>query len=873
MKSDELRRAFLDYFREKGHVVVPSSSLVPETDPTLLFTIAGMVQFKQYYASKGAIPFTRAVTVQKCLRAADLEEVGKTVKHHTFFEMLGNFSFGDYFKEEAITWGWDFLVRVVGLPMERLHVTVYEDDDESEKIWKAKIGVKDDRFSRLGKETNFWGPAGATGACGPCSEIHYDRGGEFGCKGAHCSPACSCDRFIEVWNLVFPQFYMGADGRLSPLERRGVDTGMGLDRLSMVAQGVESNYDTDLFKPIMRFIKEEAGCDTLDPVRLTNVRVIADHARALCFAISEGVLPSNEGRGYVIRRILRRAVVKSLDLGVEEAFVFKVAGAVIDVMRGPYPELAEQREKIAIIIKSDEERFERTLSRGMGMFKDIAGRLSAAGSKVIPGTDVFQLYDTYGFPVEITRDLAETHGLEADIEGFEREMESQRVRARMASKLGKELECGADVTRAPDNFVGYDTLEVPTVISSLSGESGKIRAIGEKGEAEVELERTPFYPEGGGQVGDVGLIIGNSGRGLVTEVRWLGGSRISHRVIVEKGTLTLGEGVVAKVDVERRRATQRNHTATHLLHAALRSTLGGHVRQSGSLVAPDRLRFDFTHYEPLADLEIRAVEDIVNGRILDNTPVVTGLEAFEEAKRRGAIALFGEKYGEDVRVVEIESASCELCGGTHVRSTGDLGSFRIIWESGIAAGTRRIEAVTGHVAIDVGREASRGLERVASILKLPVRDLEEGSRRMVERLKTVERQVGELRERVAGSDAGEILKAAREVAGIRVVAARVDAPDLEVLKHLVDKLQAELPNGVVCLGSRIEDRAAIIVSVSQELASGRNIKASLIAKKLGEMVGGRGGGKDSFAQAGGKSPEMLDDALSRCAEVIAGLAR
>ena len=876
MKSDELRHAFLEYFRSRGHTLVPSSSLVPEIDPTLLFTIAGMVQFKQYYASSGAIPFSRAATVQKCLRATDLEEVGRTVKHHTFFEMLGNFSFGDYFKQEAIEWGWDFLTKVVGVPEAPLHVTVYLDDDESEILWKTRIGVPMEKIHRLGKETNFWGPAGATGACGPCSEIHYDRGKQFGCGKPDCSPACSCDRFVEVWNLVFPQFFMASDGQLRPLERRGVDTGMGLERLTMVSQGVTSTFGTDLFKPILNFIADATGADVQDETHRTSMRVIADHARALCFAISEGVLPSNEGRGYVIRRILRRAVVKALDLGVEEAFIYKVAGAVIDVMHKPYPELAGQREKIAIIIKTDEERFQRTLARGMAIFKDLVGKLEPGGARTLAGGDVFALYDTYGFPVEITRELAGTHGVDIDLKGFEAAMEEQRERARQTSKIGKEAE-GAqgtdDATHAAASFVGYDTFEVPTVISALTVKGSKVERVGPGVEAYVELERTPFYPEGGGQVGDVGMLLASSGRAVVSEVRWLAGRRIGHKVSVENGELALGDGVVAKIDLERRKATQRNHTATHLLHAALRSILGSHVRQSGSLVTPERLRFDFTHYEPLSEDDIRAVEDMVNARILDDLPVRTSMEAFEQAKARGAMALFGEKYGEEVRMVEIQNASCELCGGTHAASTGEIGSFRVLWESGIAAGTRRIEAVTGQVSVELGRQAGKELERLASLLKVSPHDLEGGARKMVERLKSLEKELGELRQRVAGSEVDDIAKNLREVAGVRVVAARVTAPDLEVLKHLSDRLQERLGDGVVCLGAVVDGRVAIVVSVGPGLVKERGLSASPVAKKLGELVGGRGGGKATFAQAGGKDLDKLDEALGRCYEVIADLAK
>jgi alanyl-tRNA synthetase len=871
MKTDDLRKAFLEYFKERGHTVVPSASLVPEGDPTLLFNIAGMVQFKQFYASKGSIPFTRAASVQKCLRATDLEEVGRTVKHHTFFEMLGNFSFGDYFKEEAIEWGWDFLTRVVGLPAERLYVTIYLDDDESEELWRTRVGVEAERIFRLGKEDNFWGPAGSTGACGPCSEIHFDLGEDKGCGKPDCSPACSCDRYVEVWNLVFPQFYQEPDGSMRPLERRGVDTGMGLERLALVAQGVGSTFDTDGLRPLVEFVKREAGLDPRDDSMEVSLRVIADHARALCFAISEGVLPSNEGRGYVVRRILRRAVVKGLEIGIEEAFLFKVAGKVIDIMRGAYPELAENQEKIALIIRSDEERFEQTLSRGMAILKDALKDLTKAGQTTVSGEVVFKLYDTYGFPVEITRELAGVEGFGIDLEGFEREMDDQRERARRASKIGKDDGAIEEIAAAADIFVGYDNYEIPTVIASVSPVAGD----GVEGgpEMDLELERTPFYPEGGGQVGDVGSIVGNNGRASVTDVRLLEGGRIIHHVKLEQGILGEGDGVVAKVDVERRRATQRNHTATHLLHGALRSVLGGHVRQSGSLVAPDHLRFDFTHYEPMTDEEIGTIEDMVNAKILRNVPVHIGLESFEDAKARGAMALFGDKYGQRVRVVEIEDTSCELCGGTHVRATGEIGGFRVISESGIAAGVRRIEAVTGFEMIRAAREADKGLAELSSILRVPARDLEDGARKTIERMKALEKELAELRERLAGGEVDRIVERATEVSGIVVAASRVDVADVDLLKRLADRVKEKLTGGVVCVGSASDDRVYIVVSVDASLSEERGVKASAIAKKMGELVGGRGGGKATFAQAGGKEPGKLDEAIGRCPEVVAGLVR
>jgi alanyl-tRNA synthetase len=873
MKSDDLRKAFLGFFKDRKHTIVPSASLVPEGDPTLLFNVAGMVQFKQFYAVKGTIPFLRAASVQKCLRAADLEEVGRTSKHHTFFEMLGNFSFGDYFKEEAIEWAWEFITEVLKIDKERLHVSIFEEDEESEKIWTDEMGFPVARIYRLDACDNFWGPAGLTGACGPCSEIHYDLGEGIGCGKADCSPACDCDRFVEVWNLVFPQFYQQEDGSRGPLERKGVDTGMGLERLATVCQGVSSTYETDLLKPIYDFVRDEAQLTSLSPAQDVGVRVISDHARALCFAICEGVLPSNEGRGYVIRRILRRAVVKALELGIEDPVLYRVVGRVIDIMCGAYPEVAAHREKIALIVKSDEERFQRTLARGMAIFNTALEELKADERTKVPGETVFRLYDTYGFPVEITQELAESHGLKIDTEGFTAEMEQQRERARQASKIGREADADEDPGRAPESFVGYDHLEVPTVISGLIGETGAVETAQEGEEVTMDLERTPFYPEGGGQVGDEGVIAGSNGRAEVTGVTLGTGSRICHRARIVAGSLSVGDGVVARVDQARRKATQRNHTATHLLHSALRSILGGHVRQSGSLVAPDRLRFDFTHYEPLSDDEITDVEDRVNHRVLDNLPVRSSVEAYEDAKARGAIALFGEKYGQKVRMIDIEAASCELCGGTHVRSTGEIGAFRIVSESGIAAGIRRIEAVTGEAAVGLGREASRELERVASILKVPARDLEEGARKTVERIKDMERDLSEMRRRLAGLEVDEILKRVREVDGIKVAAARIEGAGVEMLKHLADRVQEQIARGVVCVGSAAGDRAFIVVSVAGSLADERGLKASDVAKRLGEMVGGRGGGKDTFAQAGGKEVGKLDTALEQCPKLVADLVR
>jgi alanyl-tRNA synthetase len=604
-----------------------------------------------------------------------------------------------------------------------------------------------------------------------------------------------------------------------------------------------------------------------------SARVVADHVRALCFAISEGVLPSNEGRGYVVRRILRRAVVKALDLGIDDAFLFKVAGRVIDIMRDAYPELAAQQEKIALIIKADEERFERTLSRGIAILRDALADVGGGSGRTLSGDVVFKLYDTYGFPVEITRELAGAEGVALDLDGFERAMEDQRERARKATKIGKEAEAGEEIAVAPESFVGYESLEVPTVITVIADTPGGGAGIEEGSEVDLELERTPFYPEGGGQIGDVGTINGTRGGGRVLGVKVSGGGRITHRVRIEAGTLGEGDGVVARVDMDRRKATQRNHTATHLLHGALRSVLGGHVRQSGSLVAPERLRFDFTHYEPLTEDELRSIEDIVNAKVLQNLPVRTSIEAFEDAKAKGAMALFGDKYGQKVRVVEIEDASCELCGGTHVGATGEIGAFRVTSESGIAAGVRRIEALTGLAAIDAWRVTDGELSEVSSTLRVPARDLAGGARKVIERTKALEKEVAELRGRLAGSEVDGIISRAADVDGIKVAASRVEAPGVDLLKSLADRVKEKLPGGIVCVGSAAEDRVYIVISVDPSVAEERGITASAIAKKMGEMVGGKGGGKATFAQAGGKETGRLDEAISSCAEVVAALAK
>ncbi|HEY8518685.1 MAG TPA: alanine--tRNA ligase [Gammaproteobacteria bacterium] len=876
LTTNELRQAFLDFFRERDHEIVPSSSLVPHNDPTLLFTNAGMVQFKDVFLGTERRAIPRAATVQRCVRAGgkhnDLENVGYTARHHTFFEMLGNFSFGDYFKREAIRYAWDFVTGVLKLPPERLWCTVYEEDDEAASIWLDEIGVDPKRFARLGMADNFWA-MGDTGPCGPCSEIFYDHGPEVE-GGPPGSANSGGDRYIEIWNLVFMQFERNAAGELTPLPKPSVDTGAGLERMAAVMQGVHSNYDIDLFRHLIAAAAEVTGTKDLES---KSLRVIADHIRACAFLVADGVIPGNEGRGYVLRRIIRRAVRHGFKLGMEKPFFHKLVEPLEQEMGAAYPELGARRAEVERVLAREEESFLETLSQGMALFDDATRRL--APGKPIPGEVVFKLHDTYGFPVDLTADVARERGLTIDTAGFERLMEEQRERARKASRFDVEggaqarQKAGATLSAAgaaPTEFLGYDTLEAEGRVVALFAPDGTERrelAAGESGM--VVLDRTPFYAEGGGQVGDTGELTAEGVRFVVDDTQKLGPAH-GHLGRVEAGVVRVGDRLTASVDAARRRATVLNHSATHLLHAALRRVLGTHVQQKGSLVAPDRLRFDFTHFEPVTPAELERIEDLVNEQIRANHEADIRVLPYQEAIAAGALAFFGDKYGERVRVMKLGDFSTELCGGTHVRRAGDIGLFKIVSESGIAAGVRRIEAVTGAGALEWVKQNDARLRDAAGLLKGSREEVPAKVAALLERVRALEREVQTLRGRLATGGSRDLLQEARDVRGVKVLAARLDGVDAKALREAADQLKARLGSGVVVLGAVENDKVRLVAAVTDDLTG--SLKAGRLIQPVAERVGGRGGGRADFAQAGGTVPDKLDEALGLVAgEVEAAL--
>jgi alanyl-tRNA synthetase len=866
-RSEELRQVFLDFFRDRNHPILPASPLAPHDDPTLLFTTAGMVQFKPYYTAAGPIPYRRAATVQPCLRGSDLERVGVTTRHHTFFEMLGNFSFGDYFKEEAILWAWEFSTQLLGLPKEKIWASVYEADDEAAAIWEKKVGLDPRRIVRLGADDNFWGPAGDSGPCGPCSELYLDLGDGRGCGLPTCRAGCDCDRYIEFWNLVFPQYNQDKEGNRTPLPNRGVDTGMGLERLAQIMQGVESNFDTDLFVPILDAVRGFArGVDPAKDENLAASRVIADHARALVFAIHEGILPGNEGRGYVLRRILRRALLRASRLGIDDLFLDRVGEVVVDVMRGAYPALEESRARVAATIRAEEERFRRTLEQGLEIFRKTAVRLRRNGETVLPGGDVFRLYDTYGFPVELTEEMARAEGFAVDREPFEAAMEEQRTRSHWSAGAGSETL--PDLSAISSEFVGYDTLETETAIAGLVREGRLVDSIGPSDEAIVILAESPFYGESGGQTGDAGEILNARGERLFL-VRDAIRSPDDRALLLGKATATIRAGTIvrAAVEKERRIATARNHTATHLLHRALREVLGDHVRQAGSLVAPDRLRFDFVHFARMTEVEIGRVEARVNLEIQEDRAVRTEVVPFEEASRRGAVALFGEKYGDRVRMVSVEEYSLELCGGTHVRRTGEIGPFLIVSESAVGSGTRRIEAITGAAAFRKIQEDRNRLAHLQQLLRAAPEEIVARAEALQGRIQNLEKELARARAEGAGGRAGDLLASAVPVGDVRVLAAVVDGSDSSSLQGIVDRFQSEEKSLVAVLGTREEGKAFLVGMVSRDLVP-RGLSAGDLVGRAARLVGGRGGGKPTFAQAGGKEPERLEETLRQVPEWV-----
>jgi alanyl-tRNA synthetase len=875
MTGKEIRLKFLKFFEQRGHTIVPSSSLIPRNDPTLLFTNAGMNQFKDVFLGVEKRDYVRACSSQKCVRAGgkhnDLENVGRTARHHTFFEMLGNFSFGDYFKKEAIAFAWEFLTRELHLDKSRLYVSVYKDDDEAARIWHEQEGIPLDRIYRF-DEDNFWS-MGDTGPCGPCTEIFWDNGPETGCGSPDCAVGCDCDRFMEIWNNVFMQFNRDAQGVMTPLPKPSVDTGMGLERIATVMQGVTSNYDTDLLQGIIRHVEKLSGkkyrTEAKDDI---SMRVIADHCRAVTFLICDGVLPSNEGRGYVLRRIMRRAARHAKMLGFSDPMLYRMVDAVNAVMGDVYPDLLQREEFIRKVVKAEEQRFAETLDNGLRILNEEVASLKKQGLAVIPGGVVFRLYDTYGFPMDLTADIVQSEGFTVDEAGFDACMERQREQAREHWK-GSGEEGVAAVYKTLHNrglrttFVGYDENTAYSVITALLCNGIPVEEAHAGEEVEVITEVTPFYGEAGGQEGDSGVISTGSAHLRVSVATKPLPDLIVHHAQVSEGTVKVGEAVDLKVETGKRKATARNHTATHLLHAALRQVLGDHVKQAGSLVTNDRLRFDFMHFSALTREELVRVEDIVNANIMDNADVLTLEMDMKEAMESGAMALFDEKYGDRVRVVKVGEVSSELCGGAHVRAAGDIGFFKIVTESGIAAGVRRIEALTADGALGYVRRLEDNERKIATMVKAEGGDNVDKVSRMLERQRELQKEIEALQDRLNAAQSADLMAGVKEVGGVKVLAARVRMDDPKGLRELSDTLKERIGSGVIVLGCEKEGKASILVAVTKDLSS--RFKAGEIIKALAPTIGGSGGGRPELAQAGGGRPEKLDEALEAAYGLVA----
>ncbi|MFI8373936.1 alanine--tRNA ligase [Pseudomonas helleri] len=868
MKSAEIREAFLRFFEEQGHTRVPSSSLVPNNDPTLLFTNAGMNQFKDCFLGQEKRAYTRATSSQKCVRAggknSDLENVGYTARHHTFFEMLGNFSFGDYFKKDAINFAWTFLTGVLKLPKDKLWVTVYASDDEAYDIWTKDVGVPPERMIRIGDNKgapyasdNFW-TMGDTGPCGPCTEIFYDHGPEIW-GGPPGSPDEDGDRYIEIWNNVFMQFNRTADGVLHPLPAPSVDTGMGLERISAVMQHVNSNYDIDLFQSLLKASAEAIGCANEGQASL---KVVADHIRSCSFLIADGVLPSNEGRGYVLRRIIRRACRHGNKLGATGNFFYKIVAALVTEMGASFPELVREQANIERVLKAEEEQFSKTLEQGLKILEQDLAELKGT---VVPGDVVFKLYDTYGFPMDLTADIARERNLTVDEAGFEREMEAQRVRARSASSFGLDYNTLVKVD-VPTEFIGYTATQGSAKVIALYKEGKSVDFLNEGDEGVVVLDQTPFYAESGGQVGDCGYLQAGAARFDVRDTTKTGGAFLHHGAVVA-GALKVGETVETQVDADVRHATALNHSATHLLHAALRQVLGEHVQQKGSLVDSQRLRFDFSHFESIKPEQIKALEDIVNTEIRKNTPVQMEETDIETAKQKGAMALFGEKYGDSVRVLSMGGDfSVELCGGIHASRTGDIGLFKITSESGVASGIRRIEAVTGAAALAYLNAAEEQLKEAASLIKGSRENLIDKLSAVLERNRQLEKQLEQLQAKAASAAGDDLSSSAVDVKGVKVLAARLDGQDGKALLALVDQLKNKLGRAVILLGSVHEDKVVLVAGVTKDLTG--QLKAGDLMKQAAAAVGGKGGGRPDMAQGGGVDATALDVALALTAPFV-----
>lgn len=853
MNSAQIRDAFLNYFAERGHEKVPSSSMIPGNDPTLLFTNAGMVPFKDVFLGTDKRRYNKATSAQRCLRAGgkhnDLENVGYTARHHTFFEMMGNFSFGDYFKKQAIQYAWDFLTKELKLPAEKLWVTVFTEDDEAYDIWAKDIGVPEDRISRIGEKDNFWS-MGDTGPCGPCSEVFYDHGPEVW-GGPPGTPEEDGDRYIEIWNLVFMQYNRQADGTLEPLPDPSIDTGMGLERISAIMQNVHSNYEIDLFQALIKAAAEIIGTNDLDN---KSLRVIADHIRSCSFLITDGVMPSNEGRGYVLRRIIRRAVRHGHLLGAKDAFFFRLVDELARQMGDAYPELVQKQQIIKDALEREEQQFARTLERGLAILSD---EISQLKGKVIPGDVVFKLYDTYGFPVDLTADIAREHELTVDEEGFEQAMSEQRLRAQQASQFGMDYNQQLK-SENQTTFTGYDDVAGQAKVVELFKEGQPVEELQAGDKGIVVLSETPFYAESGGQIGDKGVLVASGNAFEVTDTQYIGKAIAHHGVA--KAPVKLNDSVKAEIDSERRENIKRNHSATHLLHAALRNLLGEHVTQKGSLVEADKMRFDFSHFEPVTNEQLAQLEREVNAQIRTNLPLQTELMAIDQAKEAGAMALFGEKYDDQVRVVRMGDFSMELCGGTHVKATGDIGLFRITSEGGIASGVRRIEVVTGEAAIRYTQQQQSILQNLAGELKTESNSVAEKVQQLQQKFRELERKNEQLQQKLAQQAGGGLIAQAIDINGVKAIIAELDQADPKSLRGLVDDLKNQIGSGIVLLGTANGNKVSLIAGVTADLTS--KVKAGDIVNQAANVVGGKGGGRPDMAQAGGSLPEQLNEALA-----------
>ena len=870
---NELRQMFLDFFESKGHLVMNSFSLVPQNDNSLLLINAGMAPLKPYFTGAEIPPRTRVATCQKCIRTGDIENVGKTARHGTFFEMLGNFSFGDYFKHEAIAWSWEFLTKVVGLDENRLYPSVYEEDDEAFDIWNKEIGVPADRIFRFGKEDNFW--EHGAGPCGPCSEIYYDRGEKYGCGKPGCTVGCDCDRYMEVWNNVFTQFENDGEGHYETLKQKNIDTGMGLERLAVVVQDVDSIFDVDTLRALRNKVCEVAGktygVNHEDDV---SIRLITDHMRSATFLISDGVMPTNEGRGYVLRRLIRRAARHGRLLGIEGPFLEKLSETVIEGSKDGYPELEEKKTFILNVLHNEESQFNKTIDQGLKILADLEAEMKEAGKSVLGGSDAFRLYDTYGFPIDLTKEILEEKGYTIDEDGFKEEMEVQRKRARESRAVSNYM--GADATvydeidrNITTEFDGYDKLEAATKVTVLTTETEIVDSLMEGQKGTIFVEKTPFYATMGGQEGDTGVITTANGVFRVEDTIKLRGGKYGHVGVMESGMISNGDEVTLKVDEQKRKDTCKNHSATHLLQKALKTVLGAHVEQKGSLVNPTRLRFDFAHFQAMTPEEIAETEALVNKEIQAALPVTTQIMGIEEAKKTGAMALFGEKYGDEVRVVSMGDFSVELCGGTHVANTANITLFKIVSEAGVAAGVRRIEALTGNNVIEYYRQMEENLHTIAKTLKTSPAEITEKITHLQKEVKELQSENESLKSKMAQDSLGNVMDQVVEVKGVKVLASAVDGVDMNGLRDLGDQLKEKLGEGVVVLASAKDGKVSLLAMATQG-AMDKGAHAGNLIKAAAAIVGGGGGGRPNMAQAGGKNPDKIPEAIAKVAELVEG---